>query len=74
MESTYTYKFRLYPNIDNRFLIFFIGLIFIIFIYFCVYLGTSMSKPINYSTGVKDISDELLLSPWTRDTIPWKGW
>lgn len=59
---------------DNRFLMFSIGTIFIFFVCFYAYLGTLSSRPINYSTDVEEVSDGFLLSPWTKDTIPWKGW
>ena len=63
-----------YQQTDDKFLMFFVGLIFIFFVCFYVYLGISTYNPINYSTGVKEVSDELILSPWVKDTIPWKGW
>lgn len=63
-----------YQQTDNRFLMFLIGLLFIIFSCFYAYLGTLSKYPINHSTTIEKASDGLLLSPWTRDTIPWKGW
>lgn len=59
---------------DNRFLMLFVGLIFLFFVCFYAYLVTYTYNPINYSTGVKEVSDGLLLSPWAKDTISWKGW
>ena len=63
-----------YQNSHKVFLMFFIGLIFVLLSCFYAHLRTFQTETIIYPSLTEKSVESLEIASWTQDTIPWKGW